>query len=165
MVRSLSMARAPRPLRPRERAQDDVPDSELVARAKARDRAAEEAIYRRHVSYVGGMVARLLAGDAEVDDVVQETFTIALEGLTTLRDTSSLRSWIAQIAVSRVRRRFRRRRLLRALGWASSGNEASLEALALPDCSVDARTELIALGRALSRLPTEERIAWSLRYI
>src|SRR5262249_12737265 len=85
-------------------------DAALVVRAQSGDRTAEEAIYRRHVRYVGGLVLRLLGDRAEAEDCVQETFAIALGRIGSLRDGDALRGWIAQISVNLVRRRFRRRR-------------------------------------------------------
>ncbi len=103
-------------------------DAELVARARDGDRTAEEAIYRRHVRYVAGIVLRLLGDRAEAEDCVQETFAIALSRLGTLRDGDALRAWLAQIAVSLVRRRFRRRRLMRLFGIVHDADASMLEA-------------------------------------
>jgi RNA polymerase sigma-70 factor (ECF subfamily) len=139
-------------------------DERLVARAQAGDREAEEAIYRRHVGYVSGMVLRLLVHPPEAEDVVQDTFVIAFEQLPRLRAGTALRPWLAQIAVSQVHRRFRRRRLLRLFGLLG-GEDAKLEAVASPDLGPEAHAELAALGRALGRLPVDQRIAWSLRYV
>jgi RNA polymerase sigma-70 factor (ECF subfamily) len=139
-------------------------DARLVARVRARERGAEEAIYRRHVGYVAGMVLRLMADPAETEDVVQDTFALALEQLPRLRDGSALRPWLAQIAVSQMNRRFRRRRLMRLLGL--QGEEVvAFDAIASRDASPDVVSELAALGRAVGALPPDQRVAWSLRHI
>lgn len=140
-------------------------DRTLVARAVAGDRWAEEAIYRRHVAYVAGIALRLLRNRVEMEDVVQDTFVTALEGLGALRDGAALRGWLAQIAVSKVRRRLRRRRILGFFGLDRADAEATLEALAAPDCTGEVRAELAALDRVLVTLPDEQRIAWTLRYV
>src|SRR3954447_10508188 len=80
-------------------------DATLVARARAGDGTAEEALYHRHVRYVTGMVARLLGNRDEAEDVVQDTFAIGLDQLATVRHPEMVRAWFAQIAVSQVRRR------------------------------------------------------------
>jgi RNA polymerase sigma-70 factor, ECF subfamily len=145
---------------------DDAEDAQLVERALAGDRGAEEAIYKRHVGYVAGMVLRLLVDQAETEDIVQDTFALALQELPRLRQRSSLRAWLAQIAVSQVHRRFRRRRLLRLLGLDRSEDPAAaLERIAAPDASPDVRSELAFLGRLLHELPIAQCIAWSLRYV
>jgi RNA polymerase sigma-70 factor (ECF subfamily) len=140
-------------------------DPELVARAVAGDRAAEEAIYRRHAPYLAGMTTRMLANSAEVEDVLQDTFLLALQHLPRLRDPAALRPWLAQIAVSQVRRRLRKRRLLRFLGLERPENAAALAALAAPRADPEMRAALAAIGEVLEALPVEQRVAWSLRYI
>jgi RNA polymerase sigma-70 factor (ECF subfamily) len=142
-----------------------VEDAELVARVASGDRAAEEVIYRRHVQYVAGMVLRLLANPAEAEDVVQDTFAIALARVSSLRDPGALRPWLAQIAVRQVQRRVRRRRLLRMLGFDEGSDDGSFETIAASDASPEVRSELRELGRVLDGLPTAQRIAWCLRYV
>lgn len=163
--------RSPRPLEPRSEqgspGQDDgAADTQLVEGALAGDRSAEEAIYRRHVRYIAGVVLRLLLDATETEDVVQDTFTLALQELPRLRRLPSLRPWLAQIAVSQVHRRLRRRRLLRLLGLDRSDDPAAaFERIAAPDAGPEVLTELASLGRLLHALPVGQRIAWSLRHV
>jgi len=145
-------------------AADRVPDEELVRRALEREPWAEETIYRRHVAFVAGISLRLLRNQAEAEDVTQETFALALEQLGKLRDPQALRSWLARIAVSRVRRRFRRQRILQTLGIGRAC-DAELESVAAPGASAEVRAELAALSRVLAKLPMEQQIAWTLRHI
>src|SRR5262245_7401491 len=98
------------------RSQQEPTDGELVARVLSGDRVAAEALYRRHVDEIDALVTRLLSNRADAEEVVQETFAIALDRLGRLREPAAVRGWIAQIAVHQVHRRYRRRRLLRAFG-------------------------------------------------
>ena len=140
-------------------------DAELVQRARAGDAWAEEAVYRRYAARILTLSKRLLGDGAEAEDVTQETFVTAFAAWKKLRDPDRLRQWLIQIAVSRVHRRFRRRRLLSALGFRDAGSDASLDALARPDCPQELRAELALIGRALERLSAGERIAWTLRHV
>jgi RNA polymerase sigma-70 factor (ECF subfamily) len=70
-----------------------------------------------------------------------------------------------QIAVSQVRRRFRKRRLLRALGLHVGADEATLESLAASGASAETKSDLSVLDRVLAALPVDQRIAWMLRYV
>jgi RNA polymerase sigma-70 factor (ECF subfamily) len=140
-------------------------DAALVSRAKAGDRRAEELLFRRHVRFVQGLLSRLLVNRSEVEDAVQETFVIALDQLGSLRDEGSFRGWLAQIAVSRARRRFRKRKLLRLLGLDRSVDEDALELAPGVGASAAVQVEVATLGQLLARLRTEERLAWSLRHI
>jgi RNA polymerase sigma-70 factor (ECF subfamily) len=140
-------------------------DADLVTLARQGDRGAEEAIYRRHVRYVAGIVARLLDHRAEAEDCVQETFAIALERLEAVRDGDALRAWLAQIAVSQVRRRHRRKKLLRLFGLDRSTDDATLETYAWRGVSPEVSADLTRLHALLACLPAEQRIAWSLRNV
>src|SRR6185369_13267102 len=97
------------------------------------DRSAEESLYYRHVHYVAGLVIRLLGSRDEVEDVVQETFAIAFDELSSLRQPEVFRGWLAQVAVSQVRRKLRRARLLTRLGLYQSVDHVELESLATQD--------------------------------
>src|SRR5262245_58936735 len=108
------------------RREDGTTDADLVLRARAGDASAQEAIVRRHLVAVGGTVERLLGRAHEAEDIVQDTFAAALEELADLREPSALRGWLMQIAVRKVHRRFRRRRLMRLLGLDSSEDQQGL---------------------------------------
>jgi RNA polymerase sigma-70 factor (ECF subfamily) len=140
-------------------------DTELVRRASAGNAWAEEAIYRRYAALILGTARRLLADSVEAQDVAQETFVAAFAAWPQLREPTRLKQWLLQIAISKVHRRFRRRKLLRVLGFADSVDDATLDKLARPDCSPELRAELALLSRALERISASERIAWMLRHV
>ncbi|APR78884.1 RNA polymerase sigma factor RpoE [Minicystis rosea] len=144
---------------------DAIDDRELVARAQSGDTWAEEKLYRRYVGYVFGLATRLLRNSVEAEDVVQDTFAIALEQIGSLRDGAAVRAWLAQIAVSQTRRRFRRKKLLRLLHLDSSVDDATLESIAGADIGAETRAELALLDRVLMSLASEHRLAWMLRYV
>ena len=138
-------------------------DEDLVARARRGERDAEEALYRRHAPYVGRFVAHLLGSATDAEDVLQETFCLALDRLADLREPAAFRGWVAQIAINRVRRHFRARRLLRFFGLGSQA--AGLEGLIAQDVSGETRAELALLDAALDRISSDERIPWILHHV
>ena len=140
-------------------------DEELVRRIGRGDRWAEEALYRRYVGTVYSTARRLLGNTVDAEDVVQDTFACAFEIWDQLRDPGRVKHWLLQIAVRKVHRRFRRRKLLRALGLDRSVDDATLESMARVDATAEARTELALLDVALRRLSPFERIAWMLRFV
>ena len=142
---------------------DRIGDAELVRRARERDDWAIEAIYRRYVGLVASTAQRLLRSDGDVDDVVQETFLIAFEQLDRLVEPAALRGWLAQIALSRVHRRFRWRKWTRL--WSSVELEASLHDQASTDASPEQRAELALIDRALGKLGIKLRAPWVLRHV
>ena len=145
---------------------DSAPDdADLVERACRGNHAAEEQIYRRHAAMVLALLMRLLGRRSDAEDAAQDTFVIAFESIRQLRDPGALRTWLLRIAVSQARRRFRRRKLLGALGLHIGADDATLESLVAQGVSAERRADLAALDRVLATLPAEQRIAWTLRYV
>ncbi len=140
-------------------------DSALVARALAGESGADEALFRRHAPAVLSTALRLLRNRAEAEDVVQETFIVALTSLRRLRDPAAVGGWLIQIAVRRAHRRFRRQRMLRVLGFATPPDDVRLEDLARPGTAPVERAELALVDRALDGLASEDRVAWILRHV
>jgi len=144
---------------------DAASDAQLVARAIEGDRWGREMLYRRHAAYLLAIASRLIGNRGDGEEVVQDTFVTAFEQLRTLREPAALRGWLAQIAVSLVRRRLRRGRLMRVLGLDRGADDATLCALAAPGTNPDQRAELALVDRALSNVAANVRIAWMLRQV
>lgn len=118
-------------------------------------------LFARYGAYVARLAARLMGrGDAEVDDVVQEVFWLALRRLPRIADLIQARGWLATVTTRLVRRRLRRRRF-RSLFHAS----AVTPEVPAPGATGEQRALLGRLYQVLATLPTNERLAWSLRYL
>jgi RNA polymerase sigma-70 factor (ECF subfamily) len=118
-------------------------------------------VFRRYAAYVAATAHRLLGHDEEVDDTVQEVFVVAVRSIHKLRDPEAVRGWLACIAVRVVRRRLRWRRAKRMVGIESGSRPDLVDQSASPEH----RTLLLQVFRTLDRLPANDRIAWSLRYL
>ncbi|HET7543250.1 MAG TPA: RNA polymerase sigma factor [Polyangiaceae bacterium] len=140
-------------------------DLDLARRIAQGERWAEEAFYRRYAAQVLALAQRLLGNSWDAEDVTQETFVTAFEIWHQLREQERARSWLMQIAVRKVHRQFRRRRLLRLLGLERSWDDLPLEALARDDTSAELRSELQVLDLALKSLAPKAKIPWMLRYV
>jgi RNA polymerase sigma-70 factor (ECF subfamily) len=90
-------------------AADGIDDRELVARfLRARDESSFRALYRRHTPALYGLALRFLEHRAaDADDVIQDTWIRAVERMNGFRWESSLRTWLASIAVNCCRERLR----------------------------------------------------------
>jgi RNA polymerase sigma-70 factor (ECF subfamily) len=144
--------------RPRPVAKAKEDDAVLVARVVGGDEAAFVALYRRHAEHVARLVYRLLGNDAELDDIVQETFVLGLGALGALDDPGRLRSWLTTVAVRRVKRRLSQRYRRRDVEEAWSR--------VAPRVSDPADREPVhALYRELARLPAKLRIPWVLHHV
>ncbi len=144
---------------------ETIADDKLVARALEGDRWADEAIFRKHAQWIGSLAGRLLRSRSEAEDVVQDTFALALTELPKLREPAKLRGWLTQIAISQVRRRFRRAKLLRVLGLDRSAEDVGLADLAAHGASPEIGALLAELDAVLLELDTERRLAWMLRFV
>jgi RNA polymerase sigma-70 factor (ECF subfamily) len=149
----------------RTRIEPEATDGELVRRARRGDRWAEEALYHRHVRSVMRVALRLLARRADAEDVVQDAFVVALTDLGKLRDEDAFAAWLLTIVVRQVHRRFRKRRLLRALGLGRGDDDASLAEQADPRAGPDVCAALAEVDAILGRLPPRCRTAWILRRV
>jgi len=74
-------------------------DADLVARCRAGEQGAWEALVDRYARYVHAIVVRVYGLDPHAaEDAFQEVFARVFERLDTLRDGEALRPWIAQTA-------------------------------------------------------------------
>jgi RNA polymerase sigma-70 factor (ECF subfamily) len=140
---------------PRRGSESPIDDSDLVERLRRHDPDAYRLLYARHSRYLAGVVFRLLGGDHELEDVLQESFVDAVEGIGHLEEASRLRPWLVTIAVRKVNRvllaRRRRKNLASSFALVAPRSHTPTE-----EWSVD------ELRRALDGLPAELRIPWVL---
>lgn len=147
-----------------ERGLEVLGDAQLVALARAGDRSAFELLYRRHAAFALNLAVRIQGGVSDVEDIVHDAFLRAHDRLDELRDDAAFRGWLGSIVVRLVRSRLRRGRLLGTLGF--GGHEPiDLDALAAEGASPEARALLAQIYGVLRRLPVDQRIAWTLRYV
>ena len=86
-------------------------ESDLLARAAAKDTAAFGALVRMHQSAVRGFLLRLSKGDRALsDDLAQETFLEAFRKIGQFRGEGSFAGWLYRIAWSRYLMWTRRRK-------------------------------------------------------
>jgi RNA polymerase sigma-70 factor (ECF subfamily) len=120
-----------------------------------------EALFGRYSGYVAGLAARLLgSGDSELDDVVQDVFWLASLRIAKIPDLVQARGWLATVTTRVVRRKLVRRRF-RGLFHASP---KSIDVPA-PGATAEEHAVLARLYEVLDGLPTDQRLAWSLRYL
>jgi len=81
-------------------------EDELLEQARRGDNAARTELVMRYGRRLFGLAAALLGGgDADVNDVVQETFLAAFDGgLKAFRGGSSLATWLSGVLINRVRK-------------------------------------------------------------
>lgn len=130
------------------------PDAVLVAAARKGSDAAFTALVTRHQQGLRGFLRRLCRNHALADDLAQEAFVTAWTSLDGLKDPARFRSWLYglgwRLAASRFRSEDRRR--------------AREEAYVVEQADVPGLTpeDRIALEKAMSRLPPDQRAAVAL---
>lgn len=139
-------------------------DQELVGRLLAGDRNALERLYRRHAAFAFKLAVRLQGSSNDVEDIVHDAFLKVQSRLGSLLDPASFKGWLGSIVVNEVRLRMRRGRLLRVLRLQSS-EPIDLDSLASEDAAPDVRAQLAQVYALLRLMATEERIAWTLRFV
>lgn len=140
-------------------------DEELVLRALEGERAAEDALVRRHARDVARIASRLLGSRDDVEDLSQEVFLAAFEQLDRLNKPSAFRGWLLRIVINKSRMLIRKRRMLRLMGLDRTTPDATLEEIAAPGLQPEVCAELAEIDEALWKLPAEQRIAWVLRHV
>ncbi len=119
-------------------------------------------IFRRYSPYVAAIAFRLLGSDGEIDDVVQDVFMAAFEGLPRLREPAAVKGWLATVTVRKVRRRLRVRRTMAFFGF---DDVPSRDEPVAPRADAEQQVLLRQVYRVLAEIPVEQRLAWALRHM
>jgi RNA polymerase sigma-70 factor (ECF subfamily) len=127
-----------------------VPDI-VVARAKAGDEEAFEALFRAFETPVYNLARRILRTPEDAEDVLQDTFLEVVRSIKSYRGDGSLWGWIRRIASSKALMRIRREQV-------RSTEELVEETMGRGAAPVGMR---IDLERAFEHLsPTSRAVVW-----
>lgn len=140
-----------------------ISDTALVNALRERGPGAGALLFDRYGSHVHRVVARVLGPDSEIRDLVQEVFVAALTSIGTLRDPHALEAWLTRVAVYRSRARIRRRRRWRFVQLFPSDEPP--ETAHVGPTNPEVSEALRRTYAILETLPTDQRIAFALRFI
>jgi RNA polymerase sigma factor (sigma-70 family) len=132
-------------------------DELVLARAKAGNEAALEALFRHFEAPVYTLARRLMRTPQDAEDMLQETFLEVVRSIRRFRGEGPLEGWIRRVAVSKA---------LMKLRWRASRipeEELSAELTAAADgdhafAPVATVPERVDLQAALARLPETARV-------
>jgi RNA polymerase sigma-70 factor (ECF subfamily) len=152
---------------------DPGDDASLVARCQQGDRSAFDALVLRHQQEVFAVALRMLGDRDEAQDVAQDAFVRAYQGLGAFRQEAKLSTWLVSITMNlcRNRRRWwaRRKRVIVAsidertdTGEGSIGHDA-VDPAPSPAVAVEQRERGEQLLEALQLLSDGERTVIVLR--
>lgn len=147
----------------------------LCRRILAGERAAASELVERELDALYEFVHWRLGGErSETEDVVQDTFALALESLPRFEGRSSLHSWICGIARNKLRERRRRENRRRARPIDELLEEADpeidrilaqVERTPLPEWALERDETRELVGAVLSSLPPDYRQALVAKYV
>lgn len=130
-------------------------DDTLIHRAQAGEEGAFADLMREHYSFVYAIVIRMVKNPHDAEEVVQDAFLNAYQGLTQLENATKFRSWLGEIAQNCGRNWLRKQR-----GDTVSIDEVGEQMLQTPDSSDERlirqeQRELIR--RTMETLPQKDR--------
>lgn len=143
---------------------DRAADRALRAAVLAGEEGAAGALVNRHLDPLYEFVHYRMSGDrSAAEDVVQETFLVALERLASFDGRSNLHTWLCGIAKNKIRAQ-RRRRRPRPLADVLVESDGEIEALLeqvdrepLPDWVLEREETAQLVGATLSSLTPDQR--------
>lgn len=133
-------------------------DAALVVAARAGERWAAEALFRRYARVVNRLALRLVGRDVDVDDLVQESFAQAFASLSRLQEPASFGPWLSAIVARTAYKTLRRRQLLRRFGLWKREEPVDVDSVIAPNAPPEAVAELRAVYRVLPTLPARIRV-------
>ena len=164
-----------------------VDESELVARLRAGDERAFEALVERHYPTMLAVARHYVKTRAVAEEVVQEAWLGVLNGIDRFQGRSSLRTWILRILVNTAKtRREREARTVPFASLAPEDDEPAVESerfrgaddpfpghwraypgnwQRLPDEVLAARETLDIVIATIHQLPAPQRIVITMRDI
>jgi RNA polymerase sigma-70 factor (ECF subfamily) len=144
----------------------ETDERELIASVLRKDRKAAARLVAGHIDAVYGYARSRLAPHADlVDDIVQDVFLAALNGLATFQARSSLRTWLLGIARHKIEDVYRQR--LRASLPLDDLNEVGEEppSDAMPvDERIDRTRACLKARRILEQMPERYGLMLLWRY-
>lgn len=139
---------------------DDLDENVLVEKAQSGDREAFGLLIRGYQRLVFRIVGGFLRNREDVEDVAQETFLRAFEGLQGFRPGAPFRPWIARIATRASYDRLRLKRRTSEVAWEDlpPAEQAVAGNLIAGAHSEDRSAVRDLLERAMASLPPKDRM-------
>ena len=138
--------------------QTDVTDADLVARCRAGEVDAFEAVYRRHASRLFTLACRMSGSAHDAEDLLQEIFLQAHRKLESFKGDASLGTWLYRLAINHCLDFVRSRQMKNQKVTETLDAESSV----VPTARHESPIARIDLERAIAGLPPGCREAFVL---
>jgi len=137
-------------------------DVDLAHRCVLGERSAQDEVFRQQREHVHGTLYRILGSNADMDDLIQETFIEIFRSMASFRGEALLSTWVDRIAVRVAFAHIRRRR-------AEGVRLSVVPELRSEDASVEerlmAREAARRLYAILDSVEERQRVAYTLHVI
>ena len=130
-------------------------ENTLIYRAQSGDEEAFADLMRSYHDFVYAIVVGVVDNSHDAEEVVQDTFLNAYQGLSQLKDTTKFKSWLAEITRNCARQWLRKQR-----GETVSLDDVSEEMLQtadLPDERLTQQEQRELIRRTMETLPQKDR--------
>lgn len=88
-----------------------IRQEELIAMCKRGDPSAYTVLYNQHAEAVYNTILRLIEHTAEAEDILQESFVAAFQGMDSFKNTGGFRAWVKRIAINKSIDQIRKRKI------------------------------------------------------
>ena len=140
------------------------PDSVLITRFQSGELDAFDLLYRRHRDCVHAVILSVVSHPEDAQDLTQDVFLKAYQGLDAFKRASQFYSWLYRIAVNRCIDHMRRQSKHRVLIDEPFCEETFYRAPANPLASLERHEFHRQLHAALPALTPSQRAVFVMRY-
>lgn len=139
-------------------------DDRLLESLRAKRPGAWLQFYDAFAPYVLSVLRKVMGPDRDLEDLLQDVFARALEGIDRVRDAEKLKPWLRSLTVFTSRELLRRRKWR---NWLPLGNPEEEEDVIPYPTTTDALEERMLLRKVkavLEALNVDDRLAFTLRH-
>ena len=139
-------------------------DDRLLESLRAKRPGAWLQFYDGFAPYVLSVLRKVMGPDRDLEDLLQDVFARALEGIDRVRDAQKLKPWLRSLTVFTARELLRRRKWR---SWLPLGNPEEEEDVIPYPTTTDALEERMLLRKVktvLEALSVDDRLAFTLRH-
>lgn len=139
-------------------------DERFLDALRAKRPATWLQFYDSFAPYVLSVLRKVLGPDRELEDLIQEVFTRALQGIERVREAEKLKPWLRSLTVFTAREMLRRRKWR---SWLPLGNAEDEDDVIPYPTTTDALEERMLLRKmkaVLDSLNVDDRLAFTLRH-
>ena len=143
-------------------------DAALVTASKRGDQDAFALLVQRHQHRIFNLVFRILQQYDEANEVTQETFLAAWQGLPAFRGEAQFSTWLYRIAYNCSQKQLEVRRRDRVLQEAIQAEQTMQTGESMTEhvvSAIDAHERQVFIREQLSTLPTKYRLVLVLRHL